>query len=128
MAAERSERKSCSMLAEGFYVFTGRSFRAPAEEDARDRTGEDEISDLGDNGDRGKPGVHSSVEHSPFLAALDRRSESLEEPCGERANGRLGVGRLPIDQFACEEYGEMGIGGEHRDLTLNDGVYNIFRP
>ncbi len=128
MAAERSERKSCSMLAEGFYVFTGRPLRAPTEEDARYRTGEDEISDLGDNGDRGKPGVHMRVERAPFLAALNRGSESLEESCGKRANGRFGVGRLPIDQFSCEEYGEMRIGGEHRDLTLNYRFHDIFWP
>ena len=105
----------------------GRTFRTSAEQDAGDRTREHQVSDLGDDRDRGEPRVDVLAEGPVPLTGFDRDAEPLEETGRQRSNRGFGVGGLPVDQLTGEQDREVRVGRKDGDLAFNDGCDDGFR-
>src|SRR5262245_21085905 len=97
--AECRERELGGVSTERSYIVSCGTLGSAAEEDAGDRTGEYQVSDLGDDGDGGKPRIDRGTEGSVALPGFDRDAESLEETGRQGSNRRLGVGGFPVDKL-----------------------------
>lgn len=124
--AESSERESGGVPAKGAHVFLRRPLRPAPQKDSSDWAGEGEVSDLGDNRDRGKARVDVLAEDPFVLAGFDGCAKSLEKTGREGSDRRFGMSRFPVDQLAGQQKREMRIRRQDSHLALDDRRDDVF--
>jgi hypothetical protein len=125
--AQTGQGEGGGVMPECLYVLNGWALWSAPKEDAGNGAGQDQVSNLGDDGNGGKAGVDVCVEAAVGLARFDRPAEPFEQTAGQGAYGWLGVCRFPVDQLSCEKEREVRIRSKDRDLARHDRRDNGFR-
>src|SRR5688500_18770292 len=119
---EGGEGEGGGVPAVGAHGLRRRAAAAFAEESSDGRTGDEEVGDLPDRGDRGEARIDAGAEGAGSLSALDDVAEPLEEPGRDLGDLRDRVCGVVIDHLAHEEPGRVWSRGHELEEEADEGL------